>query len=131
MEKGGKHATVFDSTADGHLVPGGDAIDAGSTEELYKFIYITNKLQIPWLNLIGNNDISIFGNCKERLGYTRQAGVSFYPVGSQSNFLLMHARERMISGFGPLLLPVPAEMGHSASEDGNAEIRSICLHGFD
>lgn len=101
MEKGGKHATVFDSTADGHLVPGGDAIDAGSIEELYKFIYITNKLQIPWLNLIGNNDISIFGNCKERLGYTRQAGVSFYPVGSQSNFLLMHARERMISGFGP------------------------------
>jgi hypothetical protein len=68
---------------------------------------------------------------KERLGYTRQAGVNFYPVGSRSNFLLMHARERMISGFGPHLLPVPAEMGHSPSEDGTAKIRSTCLHGFD
>jgi hypothetical protein len=113
------------------MIHTGDAVDAGSIEELYKFIYITNKLQIPWLNLVGNHDISIFGNYKERLGYTRQAGVNFYPVGSQSNFLLMHARERMISGFGPHLLPVPAEMGHSPSEDGTAKIRSTCLHGFD
>jgi hypothetical protein len=113
------------------MIHTGDAIDAGSIEELYKFIYITNKLQIPWLNLIGNHDISIFGNYRERLGYTREAGVSFYPVGNQSNFLLMHARERMISGFGPHLLPVPAEMGHSPSMDGNAKISSTCLHGFD
>lgn len=113
------------------MIHTGDAIDAGSIEELYKFIYIGNKLQIPWLNLIGNHDISIFGNYKERLGYTRQAGVSFYPVGSQANFLLMHSRERMISGFGPHLLPVPAEMGHSPSEDGNAGIPSTFLHGFD
>jgi hypothetical protein len=113
------------------MIHTGDAIDAGSIEELYKFIYITNKLQIPWLNLVGNHDISIFGNYKERLGYTRQAAVNFYPVGSQSNFLLMHARERMISGFGPHLLPVPAEMGHSPSEDGTAKIRSTCVHGFD
>jgi hypothetical protein len=48
------------------MIHTGDAIDAGSIEELYKFIYITNKLQIPWLNLIGNHDISIFDNYKER-----------------------------------------------------------------
>ena len=113
------------------MIHTGDAIDAGSIEELYRFIYITNKLQIPWMNLIGNHDISIFGNYQERLGYTRQAGVSFYPVGNQANFLLMHARERMISGFGPHLLPVPGEGGHSPSMDGNVKIRSTCLHGFD
>ena len=53
------------------MIHTGDGIDAGTIEELYAFIYITDRLQIPWLNLVGNHDASIFGNYKERLGYTR------------------------------------------------------------
>jgi 3',5'-cyclic AMP phosphodiesterase CpdA len=113
------------------LIHTGDAIDAGTVEELYQFIYITNKLNVPWLNLVGNHDVSIFGNYEDRLAYTRQATVSFYPVGNLQSFLYMHRRERTISGFGQHLLPTPSEGGHPASEDGNEKIPGTYCHGFD
>ena len=114
----------------------GDSIDAGSIEEIYQFVYITNHLNTPWLNVVGNHDISIFGNYRERLGYTRQAGVNFYPVGNFSNYLMMHGKYRMFAGFGPHLLPVPIGEGHSPSEDGKSEgdrykIPPTFYHGFD
>ncbi len=113
------------------MIHTGDGIDAGTIEELYAFIYITDRLRIPWLDLVGNHDASIFGNYKERLGYTRQAGVNFYPVGNMTNFLTMHGKERWISGFGSHLLPVPSSGGHSPTEDGNRKIRESLSHGFD
>jgi predicted phosphodiesterase len=114
----------------------GDSIDAGTIEEIYQYVYIANHLNTPWLNVVGNHDISIFGNYRERLGYTRQAGVNFYPVGNFSNYLMMHGKDRMLAGFGPNLLPVPAGGGHSPSEDGapagnSYRIPPTYYHGFD
>ena len=99
------------------MIHTGDSIDAGTIQELYQFIYISDQLQIPWLNLIGNHDVAIFGNYQERIAYTREAGVNFYPVGNLTNFVWMHGTERISSGFGWDLLPTPAEGGHSPSED--------------
>ena len=113
------------------MIHTGDAIDAGTIEELYHFSYITNKLHIPWLNIVGNHDVAIFGNYKERLGYTRQAAVNFYPVGNQNNFVTMHGKERLISGFGSHLLPVASQGGHPPSEDGLGKVPPTNYHGFD
>lgn len=114
----------------------GDSIDAGTIEEMYQFVYITNLLKTPWLNVVGNHDISIFGNYTEHLGYTRQSGVNFYPIGNLPNFLMMHGKYRFFAGFGPHLLPVPIGEGHAPSEDGvlagdNYRIQPTYYHGFD
>ena len=82
------------------MIHTGDSIDAGTIEELYQFVFISDRLRIPWLNLIGNHDVAIFGNYQEEVSYTLQAGVSFYPVGNVGNFVWMHRKERIISGFG-------------------------------
>ncbi len=115
------------------MIHTGDCIDAGTVEELYQFIYISDQLIIPWINLVGNHDVAIFGNYEERLGYTRQAGVHFYPVGNLSNFVWMHRKDRMISGFGRHLLPTPSEGGHSPSEDFHPgkKLPPTFHHGFD
>ena len=115
------------------MIHTGDGIDAGTIEELYQFIYISNQLTIPWLDVVGNHDIALFGNYRERLGYTRQAGVTFYPVGNLANFVWMHRKERVISGFGRHLLPTPAEGGHAPSEDvyPNKKLPPTFHHGFD
>ncbi len=115
------------------MIHTGDAIDAGTIEELYQFIHISDQLRIPWLNVVGNHDVSIFGNYKERLGYTRQAGVTFFPVGNLANFVWMHRGERAISGFGHHLLPVPSEGGHSPSESyyPDKKLPATFHHGFD
>jgi predicted phosphodiesterase len=118
------------------MIHTGDSIDAGTIEELYKFVYISNHLKIPWLNVVGNHDISIFGNYEERLGYTRKAGVNFYPVGDFTNFLIMQGKYRMFSGFGRHLLPVPSEGGHLPSEGSvpgscKYKIPPTYYHGFD
>jgi predicted phosphodiesterase len=117
------------------MIHTGDSIDAGTIEELYKFVYISNHLEIPWLNVVGNHDISIFGNYEERLGYTRKAGVNFYPVGDFTNFVIMQGKYRMFSGFGRHLLPVPTG-GHDPSEGSvpggdKSKIPSTYYHGFD
>src|SRR3989338_1411012 len=36
------------------MIHTGDAVDASVVEELYEFIYISNKLAIPWYNVLGN-----------------------------------------------------------------------------
>ena len=115
------------------MIHTGDAIDSGTIEEIYQFIYISDQLQIPWLNIIGNHDIALFGNYQERLGYTRQASVNFFPVGNLTNFVWMHRKERLISGFGRHLLPTPSEGGHSPSEDIwiGKKLPPTNHHGFD
>ncbi|WP_428263263.1 metallophosphoesterase family protein [Haliangium sp.] len=109
----------------------GDAADAGTIEELYQFVYISDRLQVPWLSIVGNHDTGIFGNYRERMAYTRQSDVTFYPIGNTANFVYMHGPERHISGFGRHLLPVPATGGHAPSADGAGAVPPTNFHGFD
>jgi predicted phosphodiesterase len=111
----------------------GDSVDTGSLEELYQFIYISNKLDIPWLNVVGNHDLSIFGNYLPRLGYGRDPGVTFYPIGNLGDFIWMHRDKREISGIGRGLLALPKNCRHVASceyRDGN-KLAATAHHGFD
>lgn len=115
------------------MIHTGDSIDTGSIEELYQFIYISDLLEIPWLNLIGNHDITILGNYKERLGYGRDPGVMFHPVGDPDNFIWMHRAPRVISGFGRYLLPTPAKSAHKPSVNTwlGKKLPPTSHHGFD
>jgi predicted phosphodiesterase len=115
------------------MIHTGDSIDTGSIEELYHFIYISDRLEIPWLNLIGNHDVSIFGNYVARLGYGRDPGVIFYPVGNLADFAWMHRDKRDISGFGRHFLPVPATSAHTPSVNTHKDkkLPPTFHHGFD
>ena len=117
------------------MIHTGDSIDAGSIEELYQFIYISDRLKIPWLNLVGNHDATILGNYLARLGYGRDPDVIFYPVGELGDFVWMHREKREISGFGRNLLLVPAESAHEPSVnrglDKKKKLPRTSHHGFD
>jgi calcineurin-like phosphoesterase family protein len=131
-------AAAGDPTPVSFLIHTGDAIDSGTIEELYRFVRVTNQSVLPWLNVPGNHDTSIFGNYQKNLTYTSDAFVDFYPVGRRG-FLAMHAPERRLTGFGPELMPVPIG-GHPPSESGKAllgggknpqTIPQTDCHGFD
>lgn len=116
------------------MIHTGDGIDTGSMEELYQFIYISDQLDIPWLNLVGNHDVTIFGNYMARLGWGHDPGVVFYPVGNPGDFIWMHRREREISGFDRYLLATPARSARSPSVSPartGQKLVPTSLHGFD
>ncbi|MGD0625356.1 MAG: metallophosphoesterase [Thermodesulfobacteriota bacterium] len=115
------------------MIHTGDSSDIGGIEELYQFIYISNKLNIPWLNIVGNHDVTIFGNYMARLGYGRDPGVNFYPVGDLGDFIWMHRDKGKISGFGRNLLPLPANSDHepSVSTWKDKKLAPTSHHGFD
>ena len=90
------------------LVNLGDVTDAGTIAELYEFMWISRTSEYPLLSAVGNHDDSIFGNYKKRLGYTKNAGPEFYPVGNLQTFLFMHRPQpRQISDLSWQLLPIP------------------------
>lgn len=127
------------------MIHTGDAIDAGSIEELYQFVYISNLLDFPWLNVLGNHDTAVFGNYDKAKNYALAADVEFYPAAQRRSVLWMHGPKRWISGFGHHLLPVPVIDGADGHEptlfgrqrNVNPDAPSATLappsacHGFD
>jgi Calcineurin-like phosphoesterase len=131
-------AKAGDAAPVSFLIHTGDAIDSGSIEEMYRFVRVTNRSILPWLNVAGNHDTSVFGNYQKNLTYASDAFVDFYPVGRQG-FLAMHAPDRKLTGFGPGLMPVPIG-GHSPSQLGKVALAwetnpqtmpPTACHGFD
>jgi hypothetical protein len=91
------------------LINTGDATDAGTVQEAYDFTAISRYLRYPVLYALGNHDDAIFGNYKARLGYTKEAGPTFYPVGAKGRFLLFfNQTPRRIAGFRDELVPLPS-----------------------
>ena len=89
------NATVNDEAFRGPLKPSfmihtGDAVDAGVVNELYEFLYITNEIEIPWYNTIGNHDVGTFGNIEPRLVYVNDPFVEFMTMHSKFNFINLH-----------------------------------------
>jgi 3',5'-cyclic AMP phosphodiesterase CpdA len=72
------------------MIHTGDAIDAGVVNELYEFLYITNEVQMPWYNAIGNHDVGTFGNIKQKLIYVNDPFVEFMTMHSKFNFINLH-----------------------------------------
>lgn len=89
------NATVNDDSLSGALKPTfmihtGDAVDAGVVNELYEFLYITNEINIPWYNTIGNHDVGTFGNIEPKLIYVNDPFVEFMTMHSKFNFINLH-----------------------------------------
>jgi hypothetical protein len=115
------------------MIHTGDSADRGSMEELYQFIYISNKLDIPWLNLVGNHDVTILGNYNARLGYGFDPDVVFFPISTLSNFIWMHRNDDkcLTSGYGRHMLSFPDICKHHPSLKGNKKLVPTSYHGFD
>jgi 3',5'-cyclic AMP phosphodiesterase CpdA len=89
------NATVRDNALSSRLKPKfmihtGDAIDSGVVNELYEFLYITNDIEIPWYNAIGNHDVGTFGNIEPKMIYVNDPFVEFMTMHSKFNFINLH-----------------------------------------
>jgi len=91
------------------IVNAGDATDAGTIEEAYDFASVAHHLRYPMLYALGNHDDAIFGNYKAKLGYTKNAGPVFYPIGQRQRFMRYFNGLEMIGGFSEGLVPLPAD----------------------
>ena len=89
------------------IINTGDATDAGSIEEAYDFVSVSHHLRYPMLYALGNHDDAIFGNFKADIGYTKDAGPTFYPVGQKARFLMFFNPVPTIAGLGDDRIPLP------------------------
>ncbi len=74
------------------MVHTGDAIDMGVVSELYEFIYITNKLNIPWYNVVGNHDYPVYGNINAQEVGVVKPNMGFQTVNTRYNLINMHGK---------------------------------------
>ena len=72
------------------MIHTGDAVDAGVVEELYEFIYVSNQLSIPWFNVLGNHDVTVFGNFNNKKVYVNDPNLTFQTLHNTYNFINMH-----------------------------------------
>jgi predicted phosphodiesterase len=91
------------------VIDTGDATDAGTIEEAYDFASVMHYLRYPMLYALGNHDDAIFGNYKHNLGYTKDAGPTFYPAGQRVRFMKFFNKTRTIAGFTDALVPLPGD----------------------
>jgi hypothetical protein len=74
------------------MIHTGDALHMGVVSELYEFIYITNKLRIPWYDALGNHDYQVYGNLSSKDVGVIDPTMGFQTVSSRYNFINMHGK---------------------------------------
>jgi 3',5'-cyclic AMP phosphodiesterase CpdA len=107
----------------------GDAIHAGVLQELYEFLWISQKFELPWLQMIGNHDITAFGTklFKVQLHNPR---LGFFPLYDNKLFMHLHGTNNTPSRklFAPGIFIAPAQ---SSSHEKTADMLGKENHGFD
>ncbi|MFN3466540.1 MAG: metallophosphoesterase family protein [Candidatus Brocadiales bacterium] len=104
------------------MIHTGDAVDASVVEELYEFVYISNKLAIPWYNVLGNHDVTVFGNFNNKKVYVNDPNLTFQTLHNKYNFINMHADGYLID---PNINPGPAPT------EPSIKLAKSRYHGFD
>lgn len=105
------------------MIHTGDAPHMGVVSELYEFIYMTNKLNIPWYNTLGNHDYQVFGNLNSKHVGVIQPHMGFQTVSTRYNYINMHGKGFAIDKrvyFSP----------DNAPDDNTSLIGSV-YNGFD
>ena len=80
------------------MIHTGDAIDMGVVSEMYEVIYISNKLKIPWYNVLGNHDYQVYGNISSKDVGVIKPSMGFQTVNSRYNFINMHGKGFDVDG---------------------------------
>ena len=106
------------------MIHTGDALHMGVVSELYEFIYITNKLNIPWYNALGNHDYEVYGNLSSKDVGVIDPNMGFQTVGSRYNFINIHGQ-----GFA-VDKQVYFSPDNAPDDDTTRETRSV-YNGFD
>lgn len=110
------------------MIHTGDAIDAGSKGELLQFLNVSNRLKLPWFNVIGNHDVFLFGNFSQHRLRSDQLIPGLDLVRSRTQFMDSHG--------GNLAFYYPGGTprhlySHDATEKGNKVVPGSYFHGFD
>ena len=74
------------------MIHTGDSLHMGVVSELYEFIYMSNKLNIPWYNILGNHDYQVYGNLDSKDVGVIKPNMGFQTVNSRHNFIHMHGK---------------------------------------
>ena len=74
------------------MIHTGDVAHMGVVSEHYEFIYITNKLKIPWFNVLGNHDYPVYGNLSSEDVGVIDPNMGFQTLSSRYNFINMHGK---------------------------------------
>lgn len=106
------------------MIHTGDALHMGVVSELYEFTYVTNKLNIPWYNALGNHDYQVYGNLSSKDVGVIDPNMGFQTVSSRYNFINMHGQgfevDRQVY-FSP----------DNAPDDDTTRLTRSVYNGFD
>lgn len=72
------------------MIHTGDAVHASTMQELNEFLRISNFLNVPWLNVIGNHDTSPFGTLADRPVFVATGNRISPMIQGTDIFTLMH-----------------------------------------
>lgn len=106
------------------MIHTGDGIHMGVVSESYNFIQITNELAIPWYDVLGNHDYTVYGNLESETVGVVDPSMLFQTVTSRHNFINMHGKGFQIDKkvyFSPLNAP------HGPTKEKTGSI----YNGFD
>lgn len=87
----------------------GDAVDAGMFSELAQFLGVLDRLNIPYLNAVGNHDNRFFGTFSADSVSGMNVVAPFVPIGTTRRFMLFHS---VIGDDLDVSLPIMAQQRH-------------------
>jgi 3',5'-cyclic AMP phosphodiesterase CpdA len=114
----------------------GDAVDAGMFSELFEFLGVAARLEIPFYNAVGNHDNLFFGAFPKSRMRGLDVTFPFAPIGSTSRFIAAHNPESYLYDISIPHVPLSS---NEVTERGTAPaglpdapaLASSFYHGFD
>lgn len=114
----------------------GDAIDAGMFSELFQFLGVTSRLDVPFYNAVGNHDNLFFGAFPKSRMQGLDVTFPFVPIGSTQRFIAAHNQEAYRYDISIPYVPI---VGNEVTERGSAPpglpgaspLATSFYHGFD